>query len=533
MTIQFKVVRSGFTMPLNPEEPIAFLEKDNWDDYSFRTSFNLTIFDGDGARYNLGHVKIGYKDQKIPSDDRSYTSKHLPESFCTLDDIFSLGQDVEYYNGLLELPEFIRKCILEGLQDIPYYINKLEYFKTELVFKESLIRTVSIDDITDRFNPILNGGAALTPFKFGYFKSSNNTESEINLLFNTIPFSTPPSNIHVLIGRNGAGKTTILNNMVYGLLSSNDQQYGSFYIGNKVIGKKNLPDSYFSSAVLVSFSAFDSFEYPVDYTNNIERESDEDEIFDFSYIGLKVDLNKGGSSQLKNSSQLADEFLSGLKECFRFGHTKKLWLKAIKRLQSDDNFSSMNLYSLAESNVDMKVVFEKARSIFRCMSSGHAIVLLTITKLIITVKQKSLVLIDEPEGHLHPPLLSAFIHSLSDLLIHRNGIAIIATHSPVVLQEVPRKCVWNIIRYDGGIISPQRLETESYGENVGVLTREVFGLEVKESGFHMKLLDYVNSNLSYEEILSEHNNKLGLEGRSILKALTFNRDKRRGEDALN
>ncbi len=43
------------------------------------------------------------------------------------------------------------------------------------------------------------------------------------------------------------------------------------------------------------------------------------------------------------------------------------------------------------------------------MSSGHAIVLLTVTKLVARVEEKTLVLIDEPESHLHPPLLS---HSL-------------------------------------------------------------------------------------------------------------------------
>lgn len=42
------------------------------------------------------------------------------------------------------------------------------------------------------------------------------------------------------------------------------------------------------------------------------------------------------------------------------------------------------------------------------MSSGHAIVLFTITRLVDTVGEKSLVLLDEPEVHLHPPLLSAF-----------------------------------------------------------------------------------------------------------------------------
>ena len=73
------------------------------------------------------------------------------------------------------------------------------------------------------------------------------------------------------------------------------------------------------------------------------------------------------------------------------------------------------------------------------MSSGHAIVFMTITRLVEKVDERSLVLLDEPESHLHPPLLSALIRALSDLLVSRNAIAIIATHSPVVLQEVPQR----------------------------------------------------------------------------------------------
>ncbi|MDT9120903.1 AAA family ATPase, partial [Escherichia coli] len=80
------------------------------------------------------------------------------------------------------------------------------------------------------------------------------------------------------------------------------------------------------------------------------------------------------------------------------------------------------------------------------MSSGHAIVLFTITRLVDVVGEKSLVLFDEPEVHLHPPLLSAFLRTLCDLLDARNGVAIIPTHSPVVLQEVPKSCMWKVLR---------------------------------------------------------------------------------------
>src|SRR5690606_8000124 len=116
----------------------------------------------------------------------------------------------------------------------------------------------------------------------------------------------------------------------------------------------------------------------------------------------------------------------------------------IERLCSDDSFAEMGLDKLFETSADDAIT--KARQTIRLMSSGHKIVLLTITRLVSTVEEKTLVLLDEPESHLHPPLLSAFTRALSDLLLSRNGVAIVATHSPVVTQEVPMTCVWILTR---------------------------------------------------------------------------------------
>jgi hypothetical protein len=135
------------------------------------------------------------------------------------------------------------------------------------------------------------------------------------------------------------------------------------------------------------------------------------------------------------------------------------------------------------------------------------------------VEERSLVLIDEPEGHLHPPLLAAFVRALSDLLTNRNGVAIIATHSPVVLQEVPRSCVWKLNRA-GREARADRPEIETFGENVGVLTREVFTLEVTQTGFH-KLIAEISTGRSYDEILNHFGDQLGAEGRGLARALSL------------
>jgi predicted ATP-dependent endonuclease of OLD family len=157
------------------------------------------------------------------------------------------------------------------------------------------------------------------------------------------------------------------------------------------------------------------------------------------------------------------------------------------------------------------------------LSSGHKIVLLIVTRVVETIEERSLVLVDEPEAHLHPPLLSALIRAFSDLLINRNGVAIISTHSPVILQEVPRTCVWRIRRI-GRKTKVERPRSETFGENVGTLTHAIFGLEVTDSGFHTMITEAVEEGLSYERILDRFDDQLGDEARGIARSLIATRE---------
>ena len=98
-----------------------------------------------------------------------------------------------------------------------------------------------------------------------------------------------------------------------------------------------------------------------------------------------------------------------------------------------------------------------------------------------------------------------------------------ATHSPVVLQEVPKNCIWKL-RRSGREVNADRPSIEAFGENVGILTREVFRLEVTHSGFHRMLVESINDNNSFEEILADYNEELGDEAKAILQALLIARD---------
>ena len=187
-------------------------------------------------------------------------------------------------------------------------------------------------------------------------------------------------------------------------------------------------------------------------------------------------------------------------------------------LEADPIFKDAEVASLAGNDLPEKEFRARARTLFSKLSSGHKIVLLTMTRLVETVEERTLVLLDEPEAHLHPPLLSAFIRALSDLLINRNGVGIIATHSPVVLQEVPKSCVWKVRRTNIRV-EADRPEIETFGENVGILTREVFGLEVTNSGFHKMLRDAVSDSVGYGEVVDRFGGELGGEAKAIIRAL--------------
>ncbi len=502
--MKFIVLPRGTSTP-NKGRNTAYLSIDRWNDYSFVTMFYLSLHDDEGILHDIGNVKIGFKGQTTEKP----TYAQLGNEFSQLQDgYFSVGQDVNYYQKIAILPDDDRNQLLEAIKDIVFDLELIEFAQDEDVFRTSILRDVSLSVIKGQFSRVLAGQPPLTNFEFKFYRPATDRMSNIDLKFKVGIDSKPSTNIHAIIGRNGVGKTTILNGMIEAI-ASKGQSAARFY---DIEGweEKDIAKDYFSSLVSVSFSAFDPFEPP-------QEQPDPSKGTCYFYIGLR----KEGDT-LKGIPDIHQEFIHALKACFSQDSKLERWLQAIEMLESDENFASMGLKDLAQVSGDELV--KRAHKKIERMSSGHAVVILTISKLVATVEEKTLVLIDEPESHLHPPLLSAFIRALSALLHNRNGVSIIATHSPVVLQEVPRCCAWKINRA-GLITESLRPDIETFGENVGILTREVFGLEVVKSGFHDLLVKAVQSGGSYEQIVTEYREQLGLEARALLRALVTHRDR--------
>lgn len=195
---------------------VAFLEANNWDDFGFKSLFHLVVYDENGAKHDIGGIKIGCQGHQS-----GWIQERLDEEFSFLNkSFFSLGQSDEYYQNLYLLSEDLRVSILESLNDVVHSEAIYNLAINEKVMKESLLRDVSIASIKGQFRRLLGGGKPRTEFDFSFSLAQDEKTAGLNMDFYVDPESNPPSNIHVLIGRNGVGKTHLLHNMLKTLIDT-------------------------------------------------------------------------------------------------------------------------------------------------------------------------------------------------------------------------------------------------------------------------------------------------------------------------
>jgi len=457
-----------------------YLVTDNWNDFGFYTLFKLFYRDKDSKETELGLVKIGHKGQEEGRTTLPSSFENVPEGY------FSLGQEVKFYRRLRRLGDEVRIECLRALNDLAYNKELYDEVIEEEVVNTSLLRDLNKKVVTRQFRRIAHGGAVLTRFNFDYNIPSKDPVATFH--FEVEPESLPPTNIHIVIGTNGAGKTTTLKGIIDGYL------------------EESLGED-FSNAIFISFSVFDKNGH---YESTVAGK-------EYYYVGVKTE-------ELKTKSQedLKTEFYNSM--CSILSKKRHYYLhRMLEILNADFNLyntgliNSLELFIGSPQNRDsVELCSKEFGEIFDNLSSGHQIVLLSIAKIVELIVEKTLILIDEPETHLHPPLLSAFIRALSEISIAENAVAILATHSPVVLQEVPKSCV-SIIRKFGEQINIHRPRFETFGENVGVLTEEVFGLEIPRTGFHTLLRKIVEETPDYDTVLERFNNELSIEAKSIIR----------------
>lgn len=148
-------------------------------------------------------------------------------------------------------------------------------------------------------------------------------------------------------------------------------------------------------------------------------------------------------------------------------------------------------------------------------SSGQHILVCTLTEVLANIENESIILFDEPEIHLHPNAVANTMRMLNRMLEEYNSYAIIATHSPLIIQEIPSMYI-QILERENDVLTVRRPIIECFGENVTQITNEVFDVKSSESNYRTYLRNALD-NLSYEEVLELFDGNLSFNALLYLK----------------
>ena len=502
------------------------LQQDDWNDYSFRTLYHLHFRPGDDQTEvtYIGGVKILRLGQTIGP-------QLIQKPFTKLDDKWiSVGTSLDYYQRLHELPAGRRKAIMDALNDAVAHPELVERFEQEEGWQTSLFR-----DNRD-WRSFLADARAL-------YEGNFSALADIDQSFSYKPagadepvefdFSSPeptfyvgpyrrlgprqrktllPNRIMVLVGRNGSGKSTLLARLAHVAFASPQDRASKPF---KKLGVLEPPSIGFMRIITISYSAFDSFVVPGVDAKELSQVTQDLASGEgrFVFCGLrdlvaegKADVERDeqlageddeppverrSTTKLKPVDQLAEEF-AALVTRIRKDDRQALLQSALEPLLADPSFAD-----LRDQLEQLTGGTRKARSLFLDWSTGHKIALHVVASLVAHATPRSLVLFDEPEAHLHPPLMAALMHAVRVVLSDQNALCIAATHSPVLLQETLAQHVRRVTR-TGKSLKIEQPQLETFGENVGVLTYDTFGLTAASTDYH-KVLDLLVKGCSSPE----------------------------------
>ncbi|PMH28176.1 hypothetical protein BCU71_06290 [Vibrio lentus] len=461
-----------------------FLKNSAWDDYSYVTTYTLYYIDKDKSLLEIGTVKIAKSDLKHLK--RPLTNGYVKDISA---DYFSLGQDDSYYSALRDLPKRMGEKFLSMFNDIAFDRESWIKHQNSDALNDSLQRGVTNLDVIS-YQMIFNGEER----KLDYCLTIRNEDAIHFSINHGLPFRN--SNIHAVIGNNGVGKTTFLKNISKKIVS------GDFEC--KIVSKVKTDDldagvdiDYIEKVLFVSFSAFD---------NNIPKIKNK---YKFEYLGLH-----DGDGGFKGPDILSEEFSESLINLIN-GKKLKYIRKVLKPLRSVDYLDKHIDYFFDNVEELPKIV-----KMYTELSSGHRIVLHTLVLLMDSLHQGVVTLFDEPETHLHPPLLGAFLQSLQVICDTYNGLLIFATHSPIILQEILTENVLVLRRLDDDV-TYSRSDVVTYGQNVSKLTRTAFGYQ--NVGFHSTIKELVDNETLTKENISTYD-EIGSEATKVAWSLLYRGD---------
>ena len=514
-TLSFRLIHGCYQdASSRNDSDVDFLLEENssWDDFGFHTSFFLhatTKLTGAGIKA-LGYISIMCVDRNINEWDAlllinkiGYEKKfyELPPDFCSLSTSLNLYKQLHRYLTQKQRRAFEKSFNMILDSDSPYY-QKVSHTDC---FNKSLLRDTDIGDYALIFGKekLRENSRQYELRSKGFTVKYDNCDDEITLDFSPIKIKDEkgifPNGIISFIGKNGSGKSTFLYRLATELFAS--------AINRKI---KIIPeDIVVSQLMLFSYSPFDDFILPIQcneqslkkwYFDFQKFKETKNEAFKprFIYCGIRdiehelnEIINAGENSffdetgNYKEGDRLGKTFLV---DTTKMSNECRIAIEAAQdKFGKDWETFIANLYQAIPEliptidylNDRACLVFEEAKwnECFKKLSTGHKFFLHAMSCLIAYCEENAVIMFDEPENHLQAPLLSFMMKEIGRILARRSSVMLVATHSPVILQETLSSNVRVVRRSEENVII-QKPEIETYGASFGAISSYVFGLTV-------------------------------------------------------
>ena len=452
---------------LGDNKPCFYLKSILWDDYGHKTSFALQYVDQEGNYFSVGRVKICKKNENKTLDV-------IPKSFASLDlNYCSLGQDTSYYSNIKKILDDDAMAFLYAMKDAAVFSRISDDFINDLGFKYSLLRDNRADTALNLGRYVLAGFDPDDRVNFTYktrLAFAPDFDFNIKFDFGRINQEDNFNRVIAIIGENGVGKTSLLFNLAKSIANQQKDFFIPYY-------------PLFTKVVAVSYSMFDRF-YDIDAR-----------AFNFEYCGMHND--EGG---LMNLEQLKARHRRNAKTINALNRGLNL-----KKFLGDILPNDM-LECLFEEGFETVFKYDVYEDYYGKMSSGQTMLTNLIIDITANVRSNCLIMIDEPEVHLHPNAITQIINVVNLVCESFSSCCIMATHSPLVIQSLLSRNVLIMERDIDGMPAVRQMRVESLGENLTTINEEIFSNGQRDKYYRRLIKKAVTGKESMDQVLQELQN---------------------------
>ena len=464
---------------------------DNWNDYDHYTWFALRYFpSADADSIFIGELKLMCTDGVDTYDclDKSFDD-HLDSSkYC------SLGIDSAYYKRIHDelRPLGLDVELLQALCDCAYDVRIYDDFKGKQAFTESLIRDLRSEKALQDARFLLSGTKPADAYSFSYkyvprFDQSVSATWKLHL-----EYSSPDYLRNVgIIGVNGVGKTQMLSQLVEDLMKPTTPNFDH--------------EPLYNSCIVICSTHLDQY-------NRIDR---------------KNPRKPFALCCLDHSRKTKKNLIAAIRSIRRSGRMlgeDSLMKRYVGMVEQYLGKLADGIFvPTGEKDNEYQVNEDKIGELTEILSSGQLQIFKLFTYICSHIRMSSLLVIDEPEVHLHPQFVLQFMTSLGEILQQFDSFAVIATHSPLIVREIVNRQVFLMQRMEGGIPQIGPVTFDTFGEDATLLYRNIFGYCEEESYFTRVVSRMVKNNgfkVTVEEL--EQNMRLSMNARLAIRDIAEN-----------